>query len=157
LMASQALPRQHGGRAVVARRQRGFTLMEVMIVVVIVAILVGIALPSYQGSLQKGRRSDAMSALMDVANRQEQFMLDRGTYTTDLTDLGFAASPFVSEEEHYSVSAAACGGGTIATCYLLTAAPRAGSPQAKDTRCGSFTLDSRGTRSADGTDPAECW
>lgn len=156
-MVAAALSFRVAGLGVAGRRQRGFTLIEVMIVVVIVAILITVALPSYQGSLQKGRRSDAMSALMDVANRQEQRMLDRGAYTTDLTQLGFLASPMISEEGFYSVTAAACVSGTIANCYLLTAAPRPGSPQLDDTRCASLTLDSRGTRSATGTTPTECW
>jgi len=135
----------------------GVTLMEVMIVVVIVGILMAIALPSYQGSLQKGRRSDAMSALLDASNRQQQFMLDQGRYTTDMQELGYAASPRISEEGHYSVSAAACDGGVIANCYELTATPVSGSPQSSDTRCTTFVLDSFGTRSATGTTATECW
>ncbi len=135
----------------------GFTLMEVMIVVVIVGILMAIALPAYQGSLQKGRRSDAMSALLDASNRQQQFMLDQGRYTTDMQELGYAASPRISEEGHYSISAAACSGGAIANCFELTATPVSGSPQSSDTRCTTFVLDSFGTRSATGTTATECW
>jgi type IV pilus assembly protein PilE len=139
------------------RAAAGFTLMEVMIVVVIVGILMSVALPAYQGSLQKGRRSDAMSALLDASNRQQQFMLDQGRYTTDMQELGYAASPMISEEGHYSVSAAACTGGVIANCFRLTATPVSGSPQASDTRCTTFVLDSFGTRSATGTTATECW
>lgn len=135
----------------------GFTLIEVMIVVVIIAILITVALPSYQGSLQKGRRSDAMSGLLDAANRQQQFMLDRNTYTLNMTDLGYAANPRTSEEGYYSISVAACTGGSIATCYTLTARPVAGSPQGDDARCTTFSLDSFGTRSATGTSAGDCW
>ncbi|WP_116369117.1 type IV pilin protein [Parahaliea mediterranea] len=134
----------------------GFTLIEVLIVVVIVGLLLTVALPSYQGSLQKGRRSEAKAALLEVANRQEQYMLDRNTYTTDLTALGLA-NPYITEEQHYSVTAAGCGAGGIATCYLLTATPRAGSPQINDSRCTAFTLDSSGTKGASGTAQNECW
>ncbi|HKK22451.1 MAG TPA: type IV pilin protein [Pseudohaliea sp.] len=136
---------------------RGFTLLELMIAVVIVGILAAVALPSYQDSIRKGRRSDAMATLLDVANRQEQHMLDRSTYTTDMTALGFGADPAVSEEGHYTVDAAACAAGTIATCYLLTATPAAGSPQAADGGCSTFTLDSFGRRAATGTQAADCW
>lgn len=137
--------------------EHGFTLMEVMIVVVIIGILAAIGLPSYQDSVRKGRRSDAISLLLDVANRQEQHMLDRSTYTTDMTDLGLAADPAQSEERHYTVDAAACAAGTIATCYVLTATPAAGSPQAADGGCTTFTLDSFGRRGATGSQADNCW
>ena len=136
-----------------ARQQvlsRGFTLIEVMIVVAIIGILLAVALPSYQDTLQKGRRSDGMSALLDASNRQEQFMLDRSTYTADMTDLGFAVNPYISEEGYYSIAAAACGTGTLATCYVLTAT--ASSAQARDTGCTSLVLDSAGDKT-----PNECW
>lgn len=136
---------------------QGFTLIEIMIVVAIVAILVGIAVPSYQSSIQKGLRSDAKAALLDAANRQESLMLDRNTYTLDMEVLGFPDDPMITEEEHYSVDAAACADGTIATCYVLTATPQGSSPQAKDLRCTSFVLDSNGARSATGTTDDECW
>jgi type IV pilus assembly protein PilE len=135
----------------------GFTLIEMMIAVVIVGILLAVGLPAYQNSVQKGRRSDAISALLDAANRQEQHMLDRNTYTTDMTELGFAADPMVSEEGYYTVDAAACGAGTIATCYVLTATPAAGSPQGADAGCTAFSLDSFGRRTATGAQAGDCW
>lgn len=135
----------------------GFTLIEVMIVVVLVGILMGIALPAYQNSMQKGRRSDAMAALLDVANRQEQYMLDRGTYTLDMTDLGFSADPFDSEEGHYSIDAANCAVGDISRCFVLSATPKAGSPQSDDARCTRFFLGSDGSKTAAGTDLDNCW
>lgn len=149
-LASGRLP----GRA---NSNRGFTLIEIMIVVVILGILLGVALPGYQNSMQKGRRADAKAALLDVANRQEQFMLDQGTYTVDMTALGLAANPYISEEEHYSVTAAACAGGTIDRCYVLTAVPRASSPQADDSRCTQFQLSSNGAKQAAGSDIENCW
>lgn len=140
-----------GGRM----RSAGFTLIELMIVVVIVSILLTIGLPAYENSLQKGRRAEAKAALLDVANRQEQLMLDRSTYTTDLTDLNFTV-PLLSENGHYTITAADCGLG-LDRCYLLTATPTAGSPQTKDTRCTEFTLDHRGAKGASGTDQNNCW
>ncbi|MCP5189061.1 MAG: type IV pilin protein [Pseudomonadales bacterium] len=141
------------------RAGAGFTLIEVMIVIVVVSILVAIALPSYESSMQKGRRTDAKSALLDVAGKQEQYMLDRGTYTNDMTDLGFAADPMVSEEQHYTLDATDCNGGTadLDRCYLITATPRAGSPQVDDARCTSFKLDSNGLKTATGSDIDSCW
>lgn len=147
-----------GATATDSRRPAaGFTLIEIMIVVAIVAILLLIALPSYQESMLKARRSDAKSGLLDMANRQERLLLDRSTYTLDMTDLGFSADPMITEESHYSIDAAACAGGTIATCYVLTATPRSGSPQARDSKCTSFIQDSTGAKTATGSQASECW
>ena len=135
----------------------GFTLIEVMIVVTIIGILLAVTLPGYQETLRKGRRADAKSALLDVANRQEQFMLDQNTYTLDMTDLGYAADPRVSEEGFYTIDAAACAGGAINRCYLLTATPVTGGAQAGDTRCVLFRLDSSGAKTATGSEADICW
>lgn len=141
-------------------RWQGFTLIELMVVVVIVGILMMVALPAYQGSLQKGRRADGMAALMDAAGRQERFMLDRSTYTTDMEELGYpvanSGDPYIAPDGHYSITAAACGGG-IGTCYVLTAVPVVGSPQEKDKRCINFILNSNGTKTATGSSASECW
>ena len=137
-------------------RHRGFTLVETMMVLLVVSILVGIAVPAYQNSLNKGRRSDARSALMDVANRQESLMLDRNTYTEDMTQLGFAADPMVSSEKYYTVDAQDCGDG-IDRCYVLTATPRPSGAQAGDTRCTTLVVDSNGARTATGSAIMECW
>ena len=140
------------------RRPSGFTLIEVMIVVVIVAILLGIALPAYQDSMRKGRRTDAREGLMDAANREERFILDRSVYTDDMADLGYAADPLISKEGYYSIDVEAPDPNCpIATCYTLTATPVAGGAQAADTRCTSFTLKSNGARTATGSAATECW
>ena len=137
----------------------GFTLIEVMIVVVVIGILIAIALPGYESSMQKGRRADAKSALLSAASRQEQYMLDRGTYVDDMQELGFAADPMVSEEGHYEVDATDCNGlsDDLNRCYELTATPRDSSPQADDSRCTSFVLNSNGLKTATGSDTDSCW
>lgn len=126
----------------------GFSLIEMMIVLVIVAILAGVALPAYQNSMQKSRRSDAYALLMDVASRQEQHMLDRATYTATMTDLGYAADPVVSEEGYYTVDYVACTGGgeAITNCYNLVASAVAGQGQADDALCGQIALRSNGSK-----------
>lgn len=138
-------------------RHRGFTLMEMMIVVVILGVLVTIAYPSYQEQVRKSRRGDAKQALLDAASRQEQYILDHSTYTADMEELGYAEDPAVSEEGYYTVDAAACAGGTIARCYTLTASPVAGTSQASDAGCTSFVVQSTGARSATGTQANDCW
>ena len=143
-------------------RSGGFTLIEVMIVVVIVGILVAVALPGYQNSMQKGRRADAKAALLDVAGRQEQYMLDRGTYTDNMEDLGFGADPMESDEGHYTIDATGDCDTTGTTtdlgrCYELTATPQAGSPQIDDARCTSFIIYSNGLKTGTGSDIEGCW
>jgi len=139
------------------RAMKGFTLLELMIVIVVVGILMSIALPSYTEHIRKGRRSDAMSALLDVANRQEQLMFDRNSYTLDMTDLGFAADPMVSKEGFYTIDTVAGSTGSITTSYRLTATPVASEPQSNDTRCALFRLASNGTKTATGTHSTSCW
>jgi len=136
---------------------QGFTLIELMVVIVIVAILISIALPSYSSHIQKSRRSEAMSALLDTANRQEQFMLDQNTYTTVMTQLGYSADPLTTSEGHYQIDAVAGSTGSIKTSYILTATPVSTSPQNEDRSCASFILTSVGKKSTTGTDEDGCW
>lgn len=134
---------------------RGFTLIELMIVVVIVGTLLLVAVPMYQEQMMKGRRADAMAALQNVAARQEKFMLDRSTYSINLGTIGAAST---SIEEYYDLSVetptADC---PIRTCYSLVASPAAGSPQTEDSDCASFTLDSSGLKGATGSLGPDCW
>jgi len=84
--------------------QRGFTLIELMIVIMVVGILVGIALPGYQDSVRKSRRSAAQAAMLDIANRQQQFMLANRVYAADFTTLRYSVPTEVSERYTCSLS-----------------------------------------------------
>ncbi|MGE0372408.1 MAG: type IV pilin protein [Gammaproteobacteria bacterium] len=122
---------------------RGFTLIELVMVIAIVGILMAIAIPSYNNSTTKARRADGQTALMDVMVRQERFYTENNTYTTNLAALpAQAASP----EGYYTIAAAACGTG-IDSCVVLTATP--GAAQSSD---GALTLNSRGQKL-----PADKW
>jgi type IV pilus assembly protein PilE len=116
------------------KRERGFSLIELMIVVIIVAILTAVALPSYFNQVQKSRRAEAKSALTQIATMQEQFRTEQNRYTSDLTDLGLAAAGWNDTENgYYEVSVLApTGGCPIASCFALQVRPKAGSPQADD-------------------------
>ncbi len=139
-------------------RAQGFTLAELMVVVVIVAILAAVAVPTYQNQVTKARRSDAKTALLDAAQRQEQFILDQNTYATDMTLLGYGASPATSEEGYYTISASNAPCGDIQRCYTLTATRVATEAQGGDTECGNFVLNSSGARTVTGSLPAtDCW
>jgi len=140
-----------------AGRCVGLTLLDLVIALALLGILVAIALPAYEESARRSRRSDATAALLLAAARQEQHMLDRGTYSADMVTLGYGADPAVSPQGHYEVEAAPCMAGNIATCYRLIARPLARSPQAADSDCTRFSLDSRGHRSAQGAQTHLCW
>jgi len=127
-------------------------LIELMIVVAIIAILAAIGYPSYRDYVRRSNRAEGKSELMNAAALQEKFFSNNNTYTTDMTALGLDnTDPAITEKGFYSVDAAACAGGTIATCYVLTATPVAGGGQSDDTKCTSMTIDSRGTKGGAGT------
>jgi type IV pilus assembly protein PilE len=127
------------------RRGDGYTLLEVMIVVVIVAVLAAIALPSYLEHLRKSSRAEAQSTLTDAASRQQQFLVDRRRYAGDMAALGVALPADLGGKYNFAVAAA---DGPPPT-FTLTA--QAIGDQAKD-KCPTLTLDNMGNRS-----PADCW
>lgn len=121
------------------KKSKGFTLIELMIVVAIIGILAAVAFPAYQDSVRKGKRSDGQAALMDIMAKQERYYTDNNTYTADLTDLGFEANTdgdILSTEQWYALTAAACGSG-IGSCVKLT-----GTAQGDQANDGNLTLDS---------------
>ena len=132
------------------KKSSGFTLIELMIVVTVIAIIGAIALPGYRNYVIKASRSEAKSALTTAAAYEEQYFSSNKTYTTNLADLSLTA---LTESGKYSLSVdaptATC---PIAACFALTAAPQGG--QTEDTECGDFTLNSSGEK---GADSADCW
>lgn len=155
---STTMRKSHGvyGRA----SSRGLTLVELMIVVAIIGIIAAIAYPSYQDYVRESRRADGHAALTRLASQQERFFSNRNTYTTTLTaaanGLGYPNPP-TSADGFYTLAAAACAGGTIATCYVLTATP-AGVQMADAGDCTTITLDSTGAQGSTGALPAvDCW
>ncbi len=127
-------------------RERGFTLVELMIVVIIVAILTAVALPSYLAQIQKSRRAEAKSALTQISTMQQQLRTEQNRFTTDLTELGLGAAGWNDTDNgYYEVSVvAATGGCPIATCFALLVRPKVGSAQEDDE--WSYQLFSNGLK-----------
>lgn len=137
--------------------QKGFTLIEVMIVVAIIGILAGIAYPSYMETVRKSNRSDAKVELNDVAQRLQRCYTVYSAYNNAncgvYSQLSTGDSEIISREGFYAITLSSIS----ATAYELTASPEAGTTQANDTKCTSFTLSNTGDRSATGSDADNCW
>jgi type IV pilus assembly protein PilE len=117
------------------RRSRGFTLLELMVVVAVVAILAGFAFNSYRNQVAKARRSTALQVLNDLALREEKWRTNNAEYGDD-TDLGVAALIDADSSPFYEITFSDLTG----TSYTLEAAPRTGSAQEGD-KCGAFTFE----------------
>lgn len=139
------------------RSQSGFTLIELVVAMTIASILITIAISSYMSSVRKSRRTEAKTALLDLAGREEQFFSTANIYAAALSDLGYAT--------------ATVGGGyyTVkieqgdAVGFKISATP-ATTDQKKDTGCLYFSINNTGvqtsTDAADGTGndtSSSCW
>lgn len=158
----------------------GFTLMEVMITVVIVAILAGIAYPSYTRFVAETRRSDATIAVSQLAAQQEKFFTECGVYADtigpnppgrvcpvppaitggiiDETTVSINAGG-ITREGHYQITITAIPipGRTLADSYNLTAVPLGTQALNDSLKCTTIVLDSTGVKSATGTEAGNCW
>ncbi|MCX2983203.1 prepilin-type N-terminal cleavage/methylation domain-containing protein [Halieaceae bacterium IMCC14734] len=141
------------------RKIAGFTIIEMLIVLVIMGILAAAVLPTYQSSVSKARRADGKSALLDLGARSEKFFAQNSTYTTEISGgSGLNLGRTTSSDGYYNLSIAACGGGTIARCYQITAA--ATGAQSGDTECSQLRLDNVGRKTSlnsSGGATEYCW
>lgn len=127
------------------RRHRGFTLTELLVTMVVIAIIAAISMPVYQDYSRGARRAAAVSMLTDLASRQEQYFLDNRSYAGTLTALGFPTATLQTDGGYYTVSVSAF----TASSYTLRAVPTA---QQATADCGDLTLDNNQTKT-----PAACF
>ena len=154
-----------------AGNERGVTLIELMIVIVLLGIIVAIAVPSYRNYVLRSNRTDATVTLLKIRAAQEKFFLNNDRYATSAEldaappkGLGFpsgsAASTAATEHGYYDISSAVDPTAPAGTpSFMLTATPIGG--QLQDNECRSMTINDRGDRGAVSTSSTvsttTCW
>jgi len=145
-------------------RPHGFTLIELMVTVAIAGILVAVAMPFYAAETQKSRRTDAKTALLDLAGREESYLSLNNTYTTTLNNLGYpngAAVPYTVGSGYYNISAIniTAGGVGAPPTFVIQAVPIG--TQVNDQSCQLFQVDNTGRQSSTNGGGADssaiCW
>lgn len=147
---------QEGGMAINQNRvasvgrQAGFTLIELMITVAVIAILMAVALPSYQQHVVRSNRAAVEAFMLEASNKQERYLLDNRSYAGSLSALGMSEGAEI--DSNYNVSVSNAGTGLV---YTITATP-INSQLSRDTECGVLKLDNLGAKSAAGGGQ-RCW
>jgi len=157
-------------------RQHGFTLIEVLTVVLIIGILAGLAYPQYAKYVMQSRRADGMTALMQTRNLLQKYYTVCGDYPTGFgagnpvfnCAAGTLSTTTISPDTHYVLSIVTLPGPAPTNAanqgYILTATPRLApappSPQVGDTECAALSVDDAGRQTVSGTftaTPERCW
>jgi type IV pilus assembly protein PilE len=148
----------------------GFTLVELMVTLVVATILLTIAIPSYLTQIRESRRTEAKTALLDLAGREETLYSTQNLYSLVPSVLGYVGGNFPVQvgNDYYSVNvqvpnpnAVQNPNGVATPSFLISATPVAGTSQEKDAPCQYFSVDQLGSQTATsqgGTDNTKaCW
>jgi type IV pilus assembly protein PilE len=144
-----------------SQRVGGFSLVELMVTCVVLAIIVGIAVPSYNLQVRKARRADARNAVLDLAGREERFLSIANSYSQTAADMGYTAFPMTVNNGYYRLTVTVPDPAQpgVAPSYIITA--RTVGLQVNDTDCATFTVNQLGQQAAlnSGGAPntATCW
>ena len=141
--------------------QRGVTLIELVVAMIIVGILAAVAIPSYRAYVIRSQRSDAKDSLLALATQQEKHYLQCNTYATAIADATSCPDELqgtdASKNGWYDLTINAAD----ATTFTVSATAIAGERQDQDDECQSFTVDQAGVRTAEDSGGAdntdECW
>lgn len=143
------------------KRESGFTLVELMIVVAIIGIIAAIIYPSYVQYVVKSNRSAAESLIMDAAAKQQLYLLDKRTYASTMATLGYSCPGSIQTTvcNNYQQPIAITNVSSSPPTFTITATPVPGGNQAaRDTKCAAVSVDQAGTKSISGTSTVSaCW
>lgn len=140
--------------------EKGFTLIELMIVVAVIAIIAAIALPSYDDSVKRGKRSEGKGYLLDLASQQETFYAQNLSYANSITGSTQLNNTSASSTEgHYTVTLATSPGGCVHTGIKCRTFTLTATPTFTDASCTTLTYTNAGVKGYTGTAGTvnECW
>lgn len=143
------------------RRARGFTLIELMVVVAIIAVLAALAVATYGRYAYRARRSDGQNLLMHVAQAEERYYTNYNHYPLSASSLGYTSDAPTSKDGYYTLSLKLPSNTSAGQGYVATATPVSGGAQARDV-CGALSLDNTGDKQPDATQTSRnsngaCW